>query len=192
MMAWDAVQELMDARCIDEDDLIEIRAAAISSSPDILDIHDLRCRVVGPTLFVDLHAVVPSRLSISAAHHAEVLLRRKVKAVQPRIVDVMVHLEALHDRLGDVEHSHDISDEFVREQAQAIISSEFQQVTAITSLVCHFGPDNVLEIEMAIRAPSLEATKRAVVGPWPAQHKRGDGFSTARALVDRIDVRIRE
>lgn len=190
MMAWDAVQELMDAQCIDADELAEIRTAAVSSSPDILDIHELRCRVVGPTLFVDLHAVVPGRLSISAAHHAEVLLRRNVKAVQPRVADVMVHLESSIG--GDREHSHDISDEFVREQAQALISAEFPQVTEITSLVCHFMPDNKLEIEMAIRAPSLEAGQRAIVGPWRAEHKRGDRFSTARSLADRIDVRLRE
>jgi len=171
-MGWEAVKELMDAQLMDEEALHRIRSAALSSSPDVLDVHGLRCRVVGPTVFVDLHAVVPARLSVSAAHHTEQLLRQAVRAVEPRVVDVMVHLGPSSG--ADEEPMVDASDEDVQAAVRRIIKADFPQVSNITSLVCHFLPLGRLTVEVAVAAPSL------------------DTLTDARQLLAQIRARLQE
>ena len=62
----DAVQELSDAAGDDNTSLVKsVRSAAVESSDDILDVHDIRARRMGPYTLVDLHMVVNSRLSVS-------------------------------------------------------------------------------------------------------------------------------
>lgn len=170
-MGWDAIRELMDAQ-VDAQTLDNIHVLALGSSSDILEVHDIRCRVVGPSLFVDLQAVVPAHLSISAAHQAEALLERFVREREPRVAEVSVHM---HPSFGaDDEPMVDASDEDVRSLVSGIIETDFPDVQGVPSLVCHFFPSGKLGVEMAIWAPSLQTL--------------GD----ARQLAAAIKARLRE
>eukprot|EP00929_Paragymnodinium_shiwhaense_P013384 TRINITY_DN121245_c0_g1_i1.p1 TRINITY_DN121245_c0_g1~~TRINITY_DN121245_c0_g1_i1.p1 ORF type:complete len:553 (+),score=70.41 TRINITY_DN121245_c0_g1_i1:72-1730(+) len=185
-MAADAMRELMDAQ-VDEETLDVIRKAAVNASSDILNVHDLRCRGVGPTLMVDLHATVRSRLSVSAANQAGGLLRRAVMQAEPRVAEVMVHMDPFvgDSQGGDLEITHidlafpaegpatDASDEEVRSIIAGIIRSDYPEIKAVTSMVCHFCQDGRLSVELAIKTPELMT------------------LAANRALADRLRSDIR-
>merc|ERR1712008_432430 len=169
-MGWDAIRELMDAQ-VDAQTLDHIQELALGSSSDILEVHNLRCRVVGPSLFIDLHAVVPAHLSVSAAHQAEALLRRVVREQEPRVAEVSVHMDP---STGGDDFMADASDQEVRTIISNIIKTDFPDVQGVPSLICHFLPSGKLGVEMAIWAPSVQT------------------LAGARQLATAIRARIRE
>lgn len=80
----DALQELSDAAA-DVDLVKSVRDTAVKSSHDILDVHDIRARRMGPYTLVDLHMVVNSRLSVTAAGQASARLRKQVMDEMPEV-----------------------------------------------------------------------------------------------------------
>ena len=61
--------------------LILIRLSGL----EVLDVHDIRARRMGPYTLVDLHMVVHSRMSITAAGHAALRLRKHVSETMPEV-----------------------------------------------------------------------------------------------------------
>jgi len=58
---------LMD-ESLSADELDEVRDALREHMDDTLEVHDLRTRRSGPRTFVELHLVVPGRMSVASAH----------------------------------------------------------------------------------------------------------------------------
>ncbi|MCD4831716.1 MAG: cation diffusion facilitator family transporter [Anaerohalosphaeraceae bacterium] len=68
-------------------------ADIIASQPDIRTWHKLRTRTVGRELFMDLHIMVASDLSITQAHHISDLLEKAIHSQFVRPVNITVHIE---------------------------------------------------------------------------------------------------
>lgn len=83
--AWDA---LMD-RQADPAMIADIRRI-IAASPDIYGYHDLKTRVAGSRVFVNLHIELDGAQSLDAAHAIGAALRRQIIAAYPR-ADVLIH-----------------------------------------------------------------------------------------------------
>lgn len=86
-----AVRGLMDYR-LPEDDEHAIRAVLDDHADDFIEYHDLRTRHVGSTHAVDLHLVVPSDMSVAAAHDLSSHLEDEIAEALPR-TDVVIHVE---------------------------------------------------------------------------------------------------
>ncbi|KAF4669185.1 hypothetical protein FOL47_002666 [Perkinsus chesapeaki] len=91
-LTWDAMVELLDKRVGHQALLDTVRAAALKSSPDVIDVKHLRARRSGPYTMVDLQMLVPESMTVSAAYQAAVTLRRAVTEADPSIGEVMVNL----------------------------------------------------------------------------------------------------
>jgi len=83
------VQALMDAAPANIQDRI-VRAAATVSG--VIDCHSVRFRYSGPTLFVDAHVLMDSRVSLFAAHEIADQVERAIQAELPG-ANVTVHSE---------------------------------------------------------------------------------------------------
>lgn len=78
----------------------EIIDIAKQSSDQVLGVHQLRTRELGPTLFVDFHMVLPSGLTLEDAHHVGDKVTGDIKRAIPR-ADILIHLDP------DTEEEHD-------------------------------------------------------------------------------------
>jgi ferrous-iron efflux pump FieF len=95
--AWDA---LMD-RQADPAMIAGIREI-VASSAEIRGYHDLKTRVAGSRVFVNLHIELDGEQSLDAAHAIGAALRRRIIAAYPR-ADVLIH----KDPVGVQRHPSD-------------------------------------------------------------------------------------
>jgi cation diffusion facilitator family transporter len=88
-------QGLMDRAIPDEDRkaIIEVLEALRHQGGDY---HRLRTRVAGAKSFVDVHVLVPGRMSVQAGHDLVERLENEIQARLPH-VEVLTHLEPLED-----------------------------------------------------------------------------------------------
>lgn len=86
-----AVRGLTDYRLPDDEEHA-IRTVLDDHADDYIEYHDLRTRHVGSKHAVDLHLVVPSDMSVAAAHDLSSHLEDEIADVLPQS-DVVIHLE---------------------------------------------------------------------------------------------------
>ena len=96
-----AVRGLMDYRLPDDEEHA-IRTVLDDHAEDFIEYHDLRTRHVGSAHAVDLHLVVPSDMSVAAAHDLSTHLEDEIADVLPQ-TDVVIHLEP-EDEAAAVPH----------------------------------------------------------------------------------------
>lgn len=91
-------QELVDA-AVDSPTLTHIRSV-IKSVPGVVMIHQLRTRLHGGNILVDVHIIVDPYISVSEGHHigesVHVALMREV----PNVEDVIVHIDPEDDSIS--------------------------------------------------------------------------------------------
>lgn len=86
-----AVRGLTDYRLPDEDERT-IRSVLDDHAENFIEYHDLRTRHVGGRHAVDLHLVVPSDLSVAAAHDLSTHLEDEIADALPQ-TDIVIHIE---------------------------------------------------------------------------------------------------
>ncbi len=60
---------------------------------DIAEIHAIRTRKVGGSVFTDMHILVPPDMTVREGHNISGKLRHMILEKEPRIVDVLIHIE---------------------------------------------------------------------------------------------------
>jgi len=139
-IGYEAVKELSDGT-VEEELLETVRECALEEllGGDVVDVHDVRARKMGPYILVDLHAVVSSKLSVSAAHQAGERIRHNVRKSNPEITEVMVHIDPYANATWHEEDAsrlmrpHREIEIDVREAVATV--SEVEQVA---NVACHF------------------------------------------------------
>ncbi len=102
-LLWESSQELIDTA------LPESEQAAMRQEgervPGVHGIHDLRTRTVGGNVLLDLHIVVPPRVTVSEAHEIGNEVSRRLRRAFPDLHDVTFHIDPEDDQ-GMLAHSH--------------------------------------------------------------------------------------
>jgi cation diffusion facilitator family transporter len=86
-----SVKDLLDIKLPREEE-DEIRKAISKHSGSYVEFHDLRTRKSGSDRFVDLHLVVPRKLSVEEAHGLSDRIENDIKERFPR-ASVIIHIE---------------------------------------------------------------------------------------------------
>ncbi|MCA1669133.1 MAG: cation diffusion facilitator family transporter [Thermomicrobia bacterium] len=86
-----AVRGLTDYRLPDDEERT-IRTVLDDHAENFIEYHDLRTRHVGGRHAVDLHLVVPSALSVAAAHDLSTHLEDEIADALPQ-TDIVIHIE---------------------------------------------------------------------------------------------------
>lgn len=86
-----AFDELVDAS-VDEDTLDKIRESVLSNS-GVLNFHQLRARSLGGQIFVDVHADVPTTISVSEGHAIAHSVEESIFNDIDHVADVTVHVD---------------------------------------------------------------------------------------------------
>lgn len=95
-MIWNAIQELID-RGVDEKTQIEIKNIAHSIS-GVHSVHQLRTRLHGNYIFIDLHIIVDPYISVSEGHHIGEEVHAALSSIR-NCYDVTVHIDPENDEL---------------------------------------------------------------------------------------------
>lgn len=94
-LAWTSISELVDTGVPIE--MLQTIEEIISQTKGVNAIHQLRTRSMGGAVFVDVHILVDSKLSVSEGHYiAEKVHQHLISAID-RVEDVTVHVDSEDD-----------------------------------------------------------------------------------------------
>ncbi len=94
--AYEALQELIDTGASEED--VRRITETLRDAPGVIGVHDLRTRRMADRVMVDAHIQVDGRISVSEGHLIGERARLKALGRHPELLDVLVHVDAEHDR----------------------------------------------------------------------------------------------
>lgn len=94
-MMWVGVKELIDTG-VDPNTLEQI-TQIIKSVPGVMAVHQLRTRLHGGSIFVDVHIIVDSYISVSEGHHIGEQVHFKLLKEVKNLTDVTVHIDPEDD-----------------------------------------------------------------------------------------------
>lgn len=96
---WDLLKRSFDGlmdRALSDDEVAAITGALEQLKPKGYDYHELRTRQSGRRCFVDVHILVPGRLSVQEGHDVVEEVEANIRKVVPH-AEVLTHLEPLED-----------------------------------------------------------------------------------------------
>lgn len=93
--AWEALRELVDTGLAEEE--VEGIRRTLAETAGVVDLHELRTRRMAHQALVDAHIRVDPRISVSEGHRIAEAARRRVLKAHPRVLDVLVHVDAEDD-----------------------------------------------------------------------------------------------
>jgi cation diffusion facilitator family transporter len=96
---WQAMRELIDTGLSAEE--VEAIRHTIASTSGVLGMHELRTRRMAHQVLVDAHVQVNPRISVSEGHRVAESARQRVLDKHPEVLDVLVHVDAENDLLGN-------------------------------------------------------------------------------------------
>jgi cation diffusion facilitator family transporter len=88
--AWDALHDLMD-RSANDQEVLAIRQTIVDT-PGVLGLHDLRTRMMGDMIVVDVHLEVNPTQTVESGHEIAVIVRQRVMR-HHRVLNLMAHLD---------------------------------------------------------------------------------------------------
>ncbi|MCH9643714.1 MAG: cation diffusion facilitator family transporter [Gammaproteobacteria bacterium] len=94
-MVWTSLSELIDAG-VDDDTLKKIRHV-ISGVAGVVSIHQLRTRLHGGNIFVDVHIMVEPKISVSEGHYISDQVLAHLMNDMQNISDITVHIDPEDD-----------------------------------------------------------------------------------------------
>jgi len=101
-LLWESGQELIDtALPVAQRDRMQDIAEHV---PHVKGIHDLRTRKLGSDVILDLHIVVPPRVTVSEAHEIGNEASRRLREAFTELADVTFHIDP-EDDSEELEHS---------------------------------------------------------------------------------------
>ncbi|MEX2321581.1 MAG: cation diffusion facilitator family transporter, partial [Saccharospirillum sp.] len=99
-LTWNALQELVD-RGVDRNQQ-QAYIDVLASVPGVKDVHLLRTRMMGPSVFIDAHIQVGGYLSVSEGHQINEWALRSIKEKFNDVTDVTLHIDHEKDLTDDV------------------------------------------------------------------------------------------
>lgn len=96
-MIWKSTKELIDTG-VDAETLAAINAS-IATVPGVLAIHQLRTRLHGENIFIDVHILVDPYISVTEGHHISERVQLKLLQEFEKIIDVTVHIDPEEDEI---------------------------------------------------------------------------------------------
>jgi len=207
-IGWGAIQALSDNQGAVEEEVYDtVRDCAQQSGGDILDVHDIRARRMGPYTLVDLHAVVSPRLSVSAAHQAGERIRHQIRKAKPEISEVLVHIDpCVHASWHEDDPSRLMRPVSEIEADVRTAIDKVQEVEKVAHVLCHFL-NGVVHVQTEIivddsltlqQAKQIAGRARAVIlkvhdiSEADVHLELFGDFACSRLIADIHDTRLQE
>ena len=89
-----ALHEIMDTAPRGE--IVDLVRKAACSVAGVVEVEKCFARKMGLSFYVDLHVGVDEKISVREGHHIAHEVKRAIQQTDPRIADVLVHIEPAH------------------------------------------------------------------------------------------------
>jgi cation diffusion facilitator family transporter len=103
-LAWSSIKELVDT-ALSVEETKEIRDF-IKQIPGVRNVHDLRSRLMGADVLLDVHIQVSSSISVSEGHQIGLVVTQSLYKQFPNIKDITFHIDAEADEHSEVNRAH--------------------------------------------------------------------------------------
>lgn len=97
-IGWPSLQELMEAN--DSKEFEATLEHLVAEFPAIHGVHEVRSKRLGSMFAVDFHLMVDPETRVAAAHHLAHCLERDFVIKHPEVIDVLIHIEPVHEEGG--------------------------------------------------------------------------------------------
>ncbi|MGD9109039.1 MAG: cation diffusion facilitator family transporter [Gammaproteobacteria bacterium] len=94
-MVWHSLRELVDTS-VNATTLQKINAS-IAQIAGVQAVHQLRTRLMGGLILVEVHVLVDPHISVSEGHFVADQVMKKIQFDEPKVVDVLVHIDVEDD-----------------------------------------------------------------------------------------------
>lgn len=153
---WSSVKELVDTAV--EHDIHAKIEHAIQGVEGVEKIHQLRSRLMGGDVYIDVHVLVAPRISVSEGHYIAQQVHRTLKQSIPGVKDVTVHVDPEDDEVV-CPSIHLLS----RSQLEKNFLLKWQQDFPIQNWIIHYLDGEIFIDLVCDRSfSSLEALHRRV------------------------------
>lgn len=136
-----SIKELIDTGV--DDNLRNEIITTIRETDGVDKIHQLRTRLMGSDVYVDVHVQVHPLISVSEGHFIAQHVHRRLKNMLPSIKDVTVHIDPEDDET--VSPSHDLPSRNHLEKI--LLTNWYHDFPELTSCVFHYL-DNTLTLDL--------------------------------------------
>lgn len=146
----EGVRDLMDT-ALSVEKTKEIQKI-IDGIPQVLEFHDLRTRRIGGVVFMDVHILVDTDLTVTEGHKTAESVRRKLINAMDNVEDVLVHVDAEDD--SKIEPIYQAT----REDLQPIIDPVFAEMNGAvekTALRVHYFKGKTI-VDLYVRVPKIK------------------------------------
>lgn len=93
-----ALHEIMDTA--PRGDIVTVVEDAASTVPGVVDVEKCFLRKMGLSFYADLHVKVDGEISVREGHHIAHAVKRAIQNAEPRIADVLVHIEPVKENIS--------------------------------------------------------------------------------------------
>jgi len=94
-MFKEAISNVLD-ESVDKKTLEEIEKVSLQTK-DVKEVHDIRTRKIGETIFIDMHILVDGHISVIEGHEVSEEVKRNLMKSNEDILDVLIHLEPFNN-----------------------------------------------------------------------------------------------
>lgn len=178
-MIWQSFNELMDS-AVDTETLQKIRDT-ITQVSGVQDIHQLRTRLHGGRIFVDVHILVNPKISVSEGHYISDQVYKALNQRIDYISDITVHIDPEDDEA--IMPSLNSPDRNTLETALNTAWATLPCHQDITRLLIHYL-DGKIQVEVFIPKQALgNQTAEALIMAYRDAAK-------AVPAIDQVDIHI--
>lgn len=166
-LSWHSIKELVDTGL--DADRVEAIRNCILSVDGVRTLHMLRTRRMGQDALVDVHIMVPPKVSVSEGHHISESVRSRVIHEIDEVTDVMVHIDPEDDETKPPSLKLPLRDELLdmleEEWAKLPVARDIERVT-LHYLDGKVSADVLMPLRVlkAHEAETLKRDFRAVAG----------------------------
>lgn len=137
-----SVNDLMDSS-LDESKTKNIRQI-IKATPGVMELHELRTRMIGGQIFMDVHVLVDSEISVTEGHNIAERVRRELIKTLGNVHDVLVHIDPEDDR--NIDQIYKSTRQELKKKTDAVIAETKGVVNSDKLLIHYLKGKNIIEV----------------------------------------------
>ncbi|MZH40465.1 MAG: cation transporter [Nitrospinae bacterium] len=174
------VRDLMDTALSDEH--TEKIHAILKDIPEVLHFHDLRSRVIGGEVLIDVHILVASEMTVTEGHRVAETVRRNLTNAFDNIQDVLVHVDGEPDK--EFETIYPITRNELIDIAQPLISELEENIVPSEFRVHHIKGKNILDVFIKVEPDQSMEGSRTLAANIKSKLESSSHIDQARVFLD--------
>ncbi len=179
-ISLEGLRDLMDTSLSDEQTQ-EIQTI-IDGIPDVIKFHDLRTRTLGGEIFMDVHILVDTDLTVTEGHAAAEKVRRKLVNVFDKVQDVLVHVD------GEEDHKllplYTVTRKDLEKIVDPVIAASKVKLKRTRMRVHHLTGTNVIELYVQVDPQKTIAEIHSLTEDLKHRLKFAPEIDDVRIFVD--------